>query len=110
MNLSEGALAATVVTATSSVVAAVLATWQGRRAERSAKSTRVIEVGVTALVDQLQEERERLARQVAELEKRVAELRRELDEARDELREAAHAVEVREAEVIRLKRLAGELP
>jgi chromosome segregation ATPase len=108
------ALAATIVTATASVIAALLATWQGRRAERSAQSTKVIEVAVIDLVDQLQEEREVLADQVVGLERRVTELRAELEQARedlraarDQLREASHTIELREAEIIRLRRKVG---
>jgi chromosome segregation ATPase len=113
MNAGD-ALAATIVTATASVIAALLATWQGRRAERSADSSRKIELAVTDFVDQLQEEREVLLDQIAALERRVTQLRADLDEAkedlraaRDQLQEASHTIELREAEIIRLRRKVG---
>lgn len=108
-------LIATVATFVATILTALISAWQARKADKSAKVTHVIETGVATLVDQLQEEREVLKDEVDEFRTKYREIERqfrqakaELRQAREDLLEAMHVIELREAEIIRLKRISGE--
>lgn len=99
-----------------SALGSMFGLYQARKADRSAQFTRSIEVGVTSLVDQLQEEREELRKELAaarqrstDLETQLRATEKEIRELRKQIQNLMTALDNQEAEIIGYKRRLGEL-
>ena len=91
-------------------LAGTLATLIAARASaRRASATETIKLGVTQLVDQLQEELGRSHREMEECRGECAALRVEVGRLRDRVEQQTGTIEDQQAEIIRLMRKAGEL-
>jgi len=93
-----------------SLLGSLFGLYQARRADRSATTTKTIELGVKDLIDQYQERQQELKADVEQCNAKCASLETELSEVRLKLRRAETHIDNLEAEVIRLKRETGELP
>jgi len=93
-----------------SLLGSMFGLYQARRADRSATTTKTIELGVKDLIDQYQERQAELKADVEECNQKVVVLETTLREVREKLRRAETHIDNLEAEIIRLKREAGELP
>ena len=112
MGASEFALVGSVVV---SALGALFGLYQARKADRSANTTRTIELGVTTLIDQYQEANEQLRDQTHEcterckaLEAEVRVLKTQVDELRMVNDQLITTLDNKNATIIRLKRLVGE--
>lgn len=93
-----------------SLLGSLFGLYQARKADRSASTTKTIELGVKDLIDQYQEQNKDLKDEVADCKSECATLRVELASVRVELANEKARRDDLEAEVIRLKIAAGELP
>lgn len=93
-----------------SLMGSLFGLYQARKADRSATTTKTIELGVKDLIDQYQERQEELKVDVATCTAKCAALEAEVHSLREELRQVYTAHDNLEAENIRLKRQTGELP
>lgn len=78
-------------------------------AAKSANVAKTVELGVTQLIDQLQEERQDLRVEVSECKGRCTDLEQQVVELRREVDDLKAILDDRDAEVIRLKGRLGEL-
>lgn len=93
-----------------SLMGSLFGLYQARKADRSATTTKTIELGVKDLIDQYQERQQELKTDVEECNKKCAAVEAELNEVRAKLRQAETHIDNLEAEIIRLRRETGELP
>lgn len=93
-----------------SLLGSLFGLYQARKADRSASTTKTIELGVKDLIDQYQEQNKDLKQEVTDCKMECSMLRTELAVVRIELQEEKGRREDLEAQVIRLKRVTGELP
>jgi septal ring factor EnvC (AmiA/AmiB activator) len=91
-----------------SLVASLFAYLQARKADKSATFTKHIELGVTELVDQLQEEREVMREQIADCRGDCARLERSIEQLTRKVSTLKTIIDNKDAEIIRLSRQAGE--
>jgi hypothetical protein len=108
--------AGVIVSGVVSVLASVIGYVNSRKADKSASTSRTIELGVKDLIDQYQEANEELRTEVtdckgecAALRKENAALRAEVSAVKEERETMERRLDNLEAELIRLKRKAGEL-
>lgn len=93
-----------------SLMGSLFGLFQAREADKSATTTKTIELGVKDLIDQYQERQEELKSDVATCTAKCAALETEVQALRAELREAYTTHDNLEAQIIGLKRQVGELP
>ena len=112
MGASEFALIGSVIV---SGLGALFGLYQARKADRSATTTKTIELGVTNLIDQYQEANEQLRDETHEckerckvLESEVRELRRQVYELKMVNDHLITELDNNHATIIRLKNLVGE--
>lgn len=92
-----------------SLLGSLFGLYQARKADRSATTTKTIELGVKDLIDQYQERQKELKSDVEECTNRCRALQEQAETLRSELAKATTHIDSLEAEVIRLKRAAGEI-
>lgn len=107
------AVAAPIIVA---LIAGVFALLQARRADRTAQFSTSMATATGTLVDQLQEERAELKHEVdeckgrcRELDAAVRALEEKINELKATVRDLDTEIDNKDAEIIRLKREAGEL-
>lgn len=112
MTASEAAVLGAVIV---SAMGAVFGLYQARKADRSATTTRTIEIGVKDLVDQYQEANKDLREQVQELLNKHKEQDAEIRELKNMVHELKlineqliTELDNKNSDIIRLKNLAGE--
>lgn len=98
-----------------SALGAIFGLYQARKADKSATTTRTIEIGVKDLVDQYQEANRELREQVHEcnqsclaLKEEVASLKLEVASLKEESGRKDAIIDNKDADIIRLKRQLGE--
>lgn len=98
------ALGAVVVSA----MGAVFGLYQARKADRSANTTKTIEIGVTQLVDQYQETNRELRVEIHEANEKCKSLQKEVFELQRKVENLETTIDNQHAEIIRLRRELGE--
>lgn len=101
--------AGVIVSGLVSVIASAVGYVNSRRADKSASTTRTIELGVKDLIDQYQEANRGLHDDLVDCQGKCAAVQEENRELRSELEDLQRRYDNLEADVIRLKRKAGEL-
>lgn len=92
-----------------SAMGAVFGLYQARKADRSATTTKTIEIGVTTLIDQYQEANKDLRENVEKLTVQVKDQEKKIHNLEREVEDLKTIVDNKDAEIIRLKRELGEL-
>src|SRR5688500_6763397 len=91
-----------------SAMGAVFGLYQARKADRSASTTKTIEIGVKDLVDQYQEANKELREETRNCAERCKALEQELLSLRIKVEQLDVVVDNKNAEIIRLRRKLGE--
>lgn len=95
-----------VFTAGAGIVAAFVSLYGALRANKAASFSKHIELGVTELIDQLQEERQILQAEVVGLRAECSELRTEVRQLREQIVLFQKMVVDKDAEIVRLRKAA----
>ena len=91
------------------LVAALISVWGARRADRSASATKTLELGVTGLVNELQEERDTYRQAARDCEGRCRELDAAIRGLEDKVEELKRMIIEKDGTIERLRREAGML-
>lgn len=91
-----------------SLLGALFGLYQARKADRSATTTKTIELGVKDLIDQYQERQRELKEDVAECNARCSALSMQAESERAKLQEALIVIGELRSEISRLEALTGD--
>lgn len=89
------------------LLASIVGVWSARRADKSATFTKTLEVGVTGLVNELQEERDHYRTAAAEWEGRYRELESSMHSLENKVEELKRLVNDKDKQIDRLKQEIG---
>lgn len=92
-----------------SLLGSLFGLYQARKADKSATTTKTIELGVKDLIDQYQERQKELKSDVEDCTEKCQKLQEQADALKVDLSRANTHIDNLEAEIIRLKRAAGEI-